>query len=206
MSFGMRRSGLGYNQHELIDIIDTIKKAVRYAASQHVLMFAAASNNGINESRAFPATIKQYVIGVHASDGNGNDGGFNPEPLYNDYNFQTLGVALKVPRIRANDWVKITGTSFATAVAVGIAAVMLDIGDRPQIMTELTRKRLKTCEGMKEMFHLMSKSHRTNGRYHHVAPWLLWKYNLRTVEGWERIRQEIHDAFVEISEGNDFSE
>jgi hypothetical protein len=190
----------------LIEIINTIKKAIKYAASHHVLMFAAASNNGINETRAFPATIKQHVIGVHASDGNGNDGGINPEPLDNDYNFETLGIALLAPRLRAAGWVYKEGTSFATAVAAGIAAVMLDMGDRPEIMTELTRKRLRTCEGMKKMFHLMSMSHRTNGRYHHVAPWLLWRSRSRTPIRWDRIRIDIDDALVEISDGVDFSD
>lgn len=58
------------------------------------MMFAAASNNGKNERRAFPARCHP-VIYVGASDRNGNNGSINPK-LYSDTKFMTLGMGLEL--------------------------------------------------------------------------------------------------------------
>jgi hypothetical protein len=205
MSFGLERPRQECTRDQWAEITDMIRKEVEYAANRNVLMFAAASNCGINAPRAFPANIKHHIIGVHASDGNGNDGKINADALPREYNFTTLGIALKAPNLHGGDWVYKSGTSFATAVAAGMAAVMWDMGDRPELMAKKTRTRLRTHKGMELMFHLMSKRDRTRGAYDHVAPWLLWKRDSQLDEkGWRRARRKIEDAFVEAIERGDF--
>lgn len=85
MSFGYSSRVLGY--HEL-------EKAIRDAQHKNVLIFAAASNDGGNRGRAFPARHDE-VMCVHAADGNGNPSRFNPTPEKNRDNFSTLGEDVK---------------------------------------------------------------------------------------------------------------
>lgn len=128
------------------------------------IIFAAASNGGGNESRAFPASL-DGVFCIHVSDGKGNKVGINPAPVSDD-NFSTLGNAID------SKWngeeVYISGSSFAAHVAAAIAANALEFirhnlagkNDRP--------KDFYTPRGMKELFRCLSD--RIDG-YDYVKPW-----------------------------------
>ncbi|KAF5246036.1 hypothetical protein FAUST_1447 [Fusarium austroamericanum] len=98
-----------------------VKKIIKEAENDGVIMFVAASNKGINTGRSFPATL-DTVLCIHAADGKGNKGGMNPDPEPHRDNFSTLGVA--IPSIWENG-VYLSGTSYATPVAAAMAAVIL---------------------------------------------------------------------------------
>ncbi|KAF0323681.1 pfs domain-containing protein [Colletotrichum asianum] len=152
MSFGMDSTMLSPvltqgNVEEIMDrriqIWRIIEDAMQKASVEQCIMFAAASNAGKNQSRAFPASSRCGVICVHASDGLGNDGGINPIAASGD-NFMTLGMGHKLLQRSTQTgsgssgpkWLEVhrSGTSFATPVAAGIAATILDLARQvPQV-------------------------------------------------------------------------
>ncbi|UPL01136.1 hypothetical protein LCI18_012070 [Fusarium solani-melongenae] len=178
------RSGLEtYN-----NIVHEIEAAIRKASPR--LMFAAASNSEKNGPRAFPARDNPYVICVHASEGNGQDGGINPE-MVSGFNFLTLGIGLEL--IKRENLVKKgrslatykrvvkSGTSFATPIAAGIAATVLDLAVRRGEIDERAVEKLKRPEGMEKVLRLISTPEGdVRDRMYYMAPWLHWK------PGWEQ--------------------
>lgn len=168
------------------DLVDGIQDAIRNASIKAPrVMFAAASNNGKNERRAFPARYEPWVVCVHASDGNGNDGGINP-PLERGINFMTLGMGLK---LQERHWVNVgktrqptyktafrSGTSFATPIAAGVAATVMDLADRVSAIKERTKKKIRRCEEMRKVLELMSTPKQPYGdQYCFLAPWNHWE-------------------------------
>ena len=131
------------------------------------LVFAAASNSGGNSPRAYPASLTG-VICVHATDGQGNQSRFNPSKEEGGDNFATLGVAIE-SRWDGKTVLK-SGTSFATPIAAGIAANVLDFG-RHHLTDDddqIKYKRLCSYSGMRLMFKCMSSR---RGDYDYVSPW-----------------------------------
>lgn len=117
MSFGfLQRSRPGYTKLEI---------ALRCAAQNNVLLFAAASNNGGRSGRAFPAREKN-VICVHSTDTNGNRSDFSPTATKDELNLATVGEAVTPEEYCNGDAVAIkSGTSFATPIMVGIAGFLV---------------------------------------------------------------------------------
>lgn len=159
MSFGL---DAGWN-HE-------ISCAIKHAAQNSVIMFAAAANHGRNAPRSFPATERD-VICVHACDGNGSDAGINPPPVEGDLNFSTLGVSVNL--IWDSEEIFKSGTSFATPIAAGFAADALEIITRQNILPDRFHRRLFSGDGVRHLFEKMSVGQ--DGKYRYLAPWLLWK-------------------------------
>jgi hypothetical protein len=106
-----------------------ISEAIKHANAQDVIMFAAAANHGGNKSIAFPASLQHMVLGINSTDGLGNPSPFNPTPGSLRENFSVLGEAVtsQWPRKLDGSTTKKckSGTSFATPIAVGIAATLL---------------------------------------------------------------------------------
>lgn len=150
--------GLGPNRNP------ELQPLIEHLVAKGKLIFAAASNSGGNEPRAFPAN-EDGVFCIHVSDGKGNKVGINPAPVGID-NFSTLGNAID------SKWegkeVYINGSSFAVPIAAGIAANALeyvrhsltDQGDRPDYFYQY--------QGMSALFHCLSDG--MDG-YDYVKPW-----------------------------------
>ncbi|RYP46073.1 hypothetical protein DL768_007665 [Monosporascus sp. mg162] len=146
-----------------------LQSFIRDLVTKDKLIFAAASNGGGNEPRAFPAN-EAGVFCIHVSDGKGNKVGINPAPVDKD-NFSTLGNAID------SKWdgkeVYINGSSFAAPIAAGIAANALEFirhtltgqGDRPDYFYRY--------QGMRALFCCLSDG--MDG-YDYVKPWkrYLW--------------------------------
>jgi hypothetical protein len=68
-----------------------IKKAIRGALHHGIILFAAASNSGVNPRFpvAFPANLRQ-VICIHSTDGDGNPSPRNP-PATPDCSLAVVG-------------------------------------------------------------------------------------------------------------------
>jgi Subtilase family len=155
--------GLGQNPDPEIQLF--IKTLVK----EGKLIFAAASNGGGNEHRAFPAK-EAGVFCIHVSDGKGNKTGINPPCVAGD-NFSTLGFAID------SKWegkeVYINGSSFAAPVAAAIAANALEFirhtltgpGDDPGYFYRY--------QGMRALFCCLADG--MDG-YDYVKPWkrYLW--------------------------------
>ena len=153
-----------------------IHEAIKTAYSKDIILFAAASNGG-NCGVTYPAKYHE-VICVFSTDGMGNASACNPtETRKPGYQFATLGEAVKsawptmldkekgAPRRRK------TGTSFATPIAAGVAACVLEFA----LMNDLDDGLygvLKQHQGMVEILakHLSVK----RGKLHYIQPWQLF--------------------------------
>lgn len=162
-----------------------IQAAINFAESRDVIMIAAASNVGGNETRAWPARLDK-VICVYASDGEGNPCSFNPTSQINSDNFSVLGDGVEScwpPHLRIGNvkghQVRKSGTSTATPIAAGIAAIILEFVRRHLSNTAVVLsdsdinhfRKVWTTPGMKAIFRLMVHP-RENFDY--LVPWKLF--------------------------------
>lgn len=169
---------------------EEMQEAIDNACSAKKVLFAAASNYGANRRRTYPAKANS-VFCIHATDGNGNPSDQDPTPLENEDNFSTLGVSVPCGFDGDKEIFK-TGSSYATPIAAGIAASMMDLGDWLYSRGKLSmgqRKKLRAYEGMRQVFRKMAKSHRD---YDYVAPWNLWDENIEDETVWGIIRANLY--------------
>lgn len=109
-----------------------LETAILHAHSKNVLMFAAASNGGANQDRAYPAR-DPHVICIHSTDSDGNRSRFSPTALSHDINLATIGEAVQSawpvnlcdPNFNPDCIECKSGTSYATPIAVGLAAFLM---------------------------------------------------------------------------------
>jgi len=135
------------------------------------LIFAAASNNkGGNSRRAYPAS-RSGVICVHASDGRGGGtSDLNPTREEYDGNFATLGIDILF-KWGPQKLLK-SGTSFATPIAAGIAANVMEYARHHMELSARNMVDLYSPKGMEDIFHLMKQSREDYG---YIQPWDLWR-------------------------------
>lgn len=157
--------------------IYVIAKAIE-AVKYKVLMFAAASNDGQNEGRKFPARHPD-VFCIHAANGKGIASDFNPLGHFGA-NFSTLGEFIEAPHC-GKDTRRVSGTSVATPVAAGIAALVLEFTRQPPVpgQDEIRDvEKLKSKTGMRSVFLKMfdrNEPWKTNTKdfYFNLQPWHL---------------------------------
>lgn len=154
-----------YQDHD-----DLIEKALENAISSGKLIIAAASNDGGLKGRSRPAR-REGVLCIHATDGLGNKGGMNPSPLERSDNFATLGVAVFFHTNEGDVWK--SGTSFATPIAVGFAAAVLEFArwrkanGSPISRSDLLGKK----RGMEAVFRKMAEE---RDKYDFIQPLRIW--------------------------------
>jgi hypothetical protein len=112
MSFGFTE--------EQLDIRAAITET-QFRKHEQILFFAAAANEGANEPEMYPARDDR-VFAIRATDYQGHWWRSNP-PVNSDQHssFMTLGQDL--PSVSRNE--DVTGTSYATPIAAGFAAMIL---------------------------------------------------------------------------------
>lgn len=123
----------GFDEEIYIDDKPVISNSISEAlpqTNQRILFFAAAANNGGNRAEKFPASNMQ-VLSIRGSDHLGCAQRFNPPPNYNGKMcFMTLGVDVPgaSPKNSKDQGVNVykSGTSVATPIAAGIAAMLLE--------------------------------------------------------------------------------
>jgi hypothetical protein len=137
--------------------LQPIKDALLEARHNNVLLFAAAGNEGGNEGIFWPAKLFD-VICIDAADSFGNPACFNPVDGAHR-RIYTLGEAVpscERDKNNNNEMVYRSGTSFATPIAVAIAAIVLGfmdgVGDQdvPKDFEQL-KPRLRTRSGMESI-------------------------------------------------------
>ncbi|KAJ6044393.1 uncharacterized protein N7446_002588, partial [Penicillium canescens] len=156
---------------------DDIKNAiltVRAKREDRIIFLASAGNSGPHQDTAFPAS-RRDVISIRStnymgacSDTNPASDLRGPAPL-----FATFGD--NIPhRLRGyKPDVCGPGSSVSTAVAAGIAASILSYYDclqlmQPVLLKDKTLKKLRTVEGMEELFYAMSTD--TGNRIRFINP------------------------------------
>jgi subtilisin family serine protease len=101
-----------------------VREAIQRASMYGILVFAAASYGG-NQATGFPARL-HGVICIHSADSYGNKTASNPSFLKHNINFSTLGEAIPVSISQQGEQTDlVSGSSYATSIAVGIAATIL---------------------------------------------------------------------------------
>lgn len=169
MSFGIRE------YHE------PMSTAISNGLNKRTLLFAAASNDGANLGRAFPAQYPS-VFCIHSTDGNGNPSNFNPTASETDVNFSLLGerVSSYWPAgVKGHDQTVnvMSGTSVATPIAAGLAASVLSFVRQQDQHVAVESERLgpwlKRDNSMEAVFKSMVRRRRGVG-YDYITPHVLF--------------------------------
>jgi hypothetical protein len=155
--------------------IENVDKALKLAHSNDVLLFAAAANDGGNTliSKAWPARDPK-VFCVHATDEFGSNWHKNPPRNSKVDNWATLGVNV------LSGWTEdkmqaMTGTSIATPIAAGTAALFIDFARIPLVMGMDYEHlgHVRSFPGMRSLFKASSKK-MTDHNYRYIKPWDLF--------------------------------
>lgn len=161
------------------DIEEELKQAINpsYKGATRKIVFAAAGNSGGNAPRGWPAR-RPGVIAVHATDGQGAAAKFNTNADSSGENFATLGRDIKLchnpsGRTEQDKHVYISGTSYSTPIAAGIAAHVLEFARYKLKLSEDQKKLLYSGGCMKKIFREMMG---TRGGYGYIQPWVLWDH------------------------------
>jgi hypothetical protein len=155
----------------------SIATVVHTATKRGILIFASASNRRAADATAF-STRYPSTFCIGAADGLGAPSTFNP-PCDGEETYSALGEAVMgaypahcllresgTPEL----WIRRDGTSIATPVAAGIAALLIDY--TWQFMDR--GNGAESYENMRKLLIEMSKS--TVGKdYRYLAPWYLFE-------------------------------
>jgi subtilisin family serine protease len=153
-----------------------MRKAVLEAHAKSILMFAAASNKGGNFNVTYPAKYGEAIC-IFSTDGLGSDSIYNPTQMGGSgYHLATLGEGVKSAwpidlQEGSNFERRMSGTSFATPIAAGVAACVLEFTLMNQKDNNLYEK-LHRRDQMKEVFAQRLADNR-NG-WHYIRPWKLF--------------------------------
>ena len=164
--------------------IKSIEDEINECISSGIAVFAAASNDGADGDRTYPAKY-EGVLCIHAATGEGSKTTFNPSPLKDEDNFMVVGDYIRSSwpgrnsdGTGANKYQ--SGTSFATPVAVCIAALMISYIQENMPNHTHWRIRPKSRGGVRSIFRLMAKE---NDGYGWVSPVGYFKKLQATIEG-----------------------
>jgi hypothetical protein len=156
--------------------LEPLRQAILEAHAADVLIFAATGNEGKGNHIWFPACLDE-VISVGSTDGSYNKSDFVPS-LGAGKRLCALGEAIQAAWISATDDPHCTtdrraGTSYATPVAAGAAAMVMDFiwADRA-LAVDKERYEYKTLKTKKGMLAVMSHMLKwdTVGSYEYLVP------------------------------------
>ncbi|KAF4957460.1 hypothetical protein FGADI_3096 [Fusarium gaditjirri] len=158
---------LGFKDHQ-----PEIAKAVSRARSKQILIFSAASNSQNMESIYFPAKDHYQVFGIFSTNaGNRESRDLNPSPDDRQHSLAIFGEGVEV----AEDKPLLSGTSYSTSIAAGLAGMLLDFSRQETDKKDIPNiSRLNNMEVMMKMFLEMARES-SDGRYKCIRPWDLLK-------------------------------
>jgi subtilisin family serine protease len=190
---------------------DKLHKPIKRANDIGILLFAASSNGGVGGEMSYPARADE-VFAIDAADGFGSSSRFNTPPGSSyTCRFTALGDAVRsaypvhrgvMPGEEKPGWRRMSGTSCATPIAAGIAALVLEFARQPPLCYDtFIEKHLKTVTGMREVLklHLSKPSGRTSFPY--LDPMILFHCTNKYQDGgewWKHDSPRFHAAMLII--------
>jgi hypothetical protein len=168
----------GFSGEPRVNGQDVISNAIAKALAtrdQRILFFAAAANDGGNQTEMFPAR-HHSVLSIRATNHYGTFLDLNPPPdprgpaVLGTLGQDVAGAALSA---QDGDYAEShrTGTSIATPIAAGIAATVLGYARLELDKGELDRKQVNCIEterGMRAM--LLQLSRQMDGKKYYLRP------------------------------------
>jgi hypothetical protein len=154
-----------------------IQDAVDYASSKKALVFAAASNNKANEENpiGYPARVKEYVVCINSSSGQDVRSSFSPHGQAGRENFSTVGESVEaawpLELNNGHNLKRQSGTSCATPIAAGIAALILEYSRQIGFPKIQHSQHLKQLPGMKKVLFECMTARNTDRTYNYLKPW-----------------------------------
>ncbi|KAF8847589.1 subtilisin-like protein [Acephala macrosclerotiorum] len=177
-----------------------IRQALEFVASRTnkpVLLFAAASNNrGLLRHRiGYPARDTDHVICVNSSKAPDRKSDFSPAGLSGRPNISVVGedveAAWPLHLNNGKEVRRMRGTSCATPIAAGIAALILEFSRKDAPEVEILSERvayLKQTSGMRSVLKRCMTDNHGDERYNFLRPWVLFR------ENWDAVSREIDEA------------
>lgn len=155
------------------DSIPKIDDAIMTAFMAGVILFAAASNEGANSQTpvSYPAR-HHLVVCINSTDGQGTGSRFTPPPQPNENNFGIVGEAVRSAwptHFRKGLEQRKSGTSVATPIAAGVAALVLEFIRQRPALAEGTRIKYGTLVEI-----LKSMTIKSSNGYDYLRPWALF--------------------------------
>jgi hypothetical protein len=156
-----------------------VRKALQAAAQDaEILLFASVSNSGALSSTnmLFPATHTS-VFAVDAAEKYGNPAPFNAAGNTSEKNIRYTGPGMELKGVSVpgqGEQHLIEGTSFASPIVAGIAALILEFAKQGKLGETRALNFLKTQEGMERIFAEMGIQ-KTSDRFLFLTPWRLFK-------------------------------
>ncbi|KAI1299920.1 hypothetical protein F5Y03DRAFT_243836 [Xylaria venustula] len=200
MSFGFKK---------VTPDVKVVEQWLKKCKDNGILVFAAMANSAMYTKAAWPARASVDAIGIHSCTETGKlSSGFSPKRIKGNPNFMVIGEDIPAHWLteKGGGFRLVKGTSFATPVAVAIAALILAF--TRQIRGEEERKEsavkvdlgyLKENWGMMKIFEKISE--KSDDKYFWINPMLLWKDfpgdgDEKTIEGsrkhgWKVIREAL---------------
>ncbi|KAK3324952.1 hypothetical protein B0H66DRAFT_615264 [Apodospora peruviana] len=148
-----------------------LRSAILDASRAGTLIFAAASNYGNMFLVTYPARMRRHVFCMYSTDGNAKIANLvasiNPAHHPKHYNFAILGESIYL----STENTLVTGTSYSTSIAAGLAGRLLHFSRQPGPAGKIRDvKSLKSYGGMQAVFRKMA---RESCNYDCIAPWSL---------------------------------
>ncbi|RYP06779.1 hypothetical protein DL765_009367 [Monosporascus sp. GIB2] len=164
--------------------------SVEYAFIKKKIILAAASNSGsiIPDKRvSYPARIQGQVLGIRSATGQSERSPASPKGSAGDDNFMILGEGIEAawpPNLNEGHLTRyVSGSSFATPLAAGIASLILEFsiqrGKRGSNVPKESTDTLWSYRGIRRIFRYMSAvdDQSANTDCDMICPWKLFDLN-----------------------------
>jgi len=176
---------LGFDrEHEAIKTAMELQYTIRNGCRKRVLMFAAACNNRALEDQpiGYPARESSQVICVFSSRIDGRRSDFSPKGRRYQPNISVIGEDVSAAWPPAH-FQTMSGTSCATPIVAGIAALLLELSLKElditaDVLVDWKREKDKLRESSHMQIVLrecMSDEKRMDGVYNFLKPWKLFR-------------------------------
>lgn len=149
-----------------------VKRALQNMQDDHgILFFASVSNYGALGDRniLFPAS-SAAVIAVDAADGIGHPAPNNSSTVVGDVKARFSAPGITVPGVVHS---RVNGTSFASPIAAGIAALVLEFARQSPLTGDNTIEYLRMKDGMEIIFKMI-QIQKTSEPFMFLSPWMLF--------------------------------